>query len=163
MATPRRLARRRRRGIGAGHTAGVDDVLVDALTPVWRDVQRTAGVSLGINDRPWHDDEARYPSATVWALDGTQRGIYVDRDAAPRQRVLEVARELQEIVNQARAKDGMSPSWPPCPLHSAGHALAPTTTRGAPTWTCTETQRGVARIGELPDDRPPVRRRVTRP
>jgi hypothetical protein len=125
----------------------MDKALTEALEPVWRDVRRTAGVDLRIADEPYQD-LPRHPSAMVWDTDGTGAGFHTDLEASPRERVTQVADQVQEFVIEARSAAGLPSNWPPCPVHPDRHPLAPTASE-PPSWSCPTTMTTVAPIGEL--------------
>ena len=88
------------------------------------------------------------PSAMVWDTDGTGAGFHTDLEASPRERIAQVADQVQEFVIEARSAAGLPSNWPPCPVHPDRHPLAPTASE-PPSWTCPTTKTTVAPIGEF--------------
>lgn len=73
----------------------VNEVLRQALAPILRDLRRAGLDEPRITDSDWTED-ADYPSAMMWSLDGSGAGVSVSRSAVVFERIAEVADQVQE-------------------------------------------------------------------
>jgi hypothetical protein len=125
----------------------VDEVLRDAMAPVFRDLRVAGAAPARIEDKEWTDDP-NAASAFLWSADGSGVGVYVFRDAPEAERVAALADQVQDWVVEELAARGAS-NWPPCPRHPHKHPLQATTRDAVAVWTCPTDGSTIAPIGAL--------------
>lgn len=133
-----------------GYGAGVHELLVEALAPVWRDV-RASGLRplrLGV----WEADVPGSASAMLRGRNGFGMGVMIMLDAPEAERVARVTDQVQEFVIEELWYDSPT-NWPPCPRDPTTHPLRVEVRNGAATWVCPRDQGMVASVGSLPGRR----------
>jgi hypothetical protein len=121
---------------------------------------RNAGpqFSIGISHRqdrlPVHDERAgreRLPELLDAAISIRVEGMaYMWLLFSPARNALEEVEELASLVDQVQDEvmESTHEMWPKCPLHN--HELLPSARQDWVVWECPETERTIARFGELP-------------
>ncbi|HEY6738282.1 MAG TPA: hypothetical protein VI076_05480 [Actinopolymorphaceae bacterium] len=136
----------------------MDRVLDEALTPVWRDVERTSGLALSLRDGFSHPElrgqDVRspddMPTVVIEEPDGSATGVYVRFDLPLRERIAYTAGQVQDVIVEARAAAGLPSNWPRCPWHPTTHPLEPVVS-DPPAWRCPHSKAPAAAIGALPE------------
>jgi hypothetical protein len=130
---------------------GPDEVLLRALAPVLADV-RAAGLAVPRVEADHWTGEADRPSAMLWDLDGSGRGVAVDRHAQEVERVVEAADAVQEFVVEGELWTRGATNWPRCPHHPVNHPLEPRAVDDRAVWVCPLGGGVVAAVGGLDED-----------
>ncbi|WP_020578546.1 hypothetical protein [Actinopolymorpha alba] len=121
----------------------MDEVLREAMEPVFRDL-RSTGISLPrVEDNDWAECGAMLRSP-----DGTGAGVSLDRSAPEFERVAMIADQVQEWVIEELW--GRAPTnWPRCPHHPDSHPLEASVRDRVAVWMCPADQTPVAPVGGL--------------
>ena len=77
------------------------EVLRSALEPVLNDIRSTGAPLPRIADEPW-DDHPGVSSATLWAEDGSGRGISTRPDLSEADQIVSITDQVQEWVIEER-------------------------------------------------------------
>jgi hypothetical protein len=127
----------------------MDEKLAQAVAPLIRDIEATAGVPATIDEESWTPSSAQDPFAVLVLPDGGT-GFSVDPYAPLRERIWQVADVVQQAVIEARAEAGLPSNWPRCPDHPTKHPLA-LNADPWPAWCCPWADEGVivAPVGSL--------------
>ena len=129
----------------------MNEKLAQALAPLLRDIESTAGLVVRLDETPWTSWPKESPSATLWLQGSGGTGFQVDPYASLSERILRVQDYLQQAVIEARTEAGLPGNWPRCPDHPTKHPLR-LNTDAWPAWCCPWAEEGVivAAVGALP-------------
>jgi hypothetical protein len=98
------------------------------------------------NEAPVLDDGVAY--SALWP-DGSGFTFYISIDGTYAERLAALARDLQAELHVALWGAGLSPVWPPCPLHPSQHPLVALSRQSVAWWNCAPTKRDLVPIGHL--------------
>jgi hypothetical protein len=125
----------------------VNEVLVQALDPVLRDIRSTGVPEPDVRDGDWADDGDN-ASAFLWSRDGSGVGVRVGLAGSEADRVVQVADQLQEWVIEELW--GHAPTnWPRCPHHPDRHPLQASARDRSAVWVCPAGGTAFSPIGSL--------------
>jgi len=83
------------------HACVMNEVLRSALESVLNDIRSTGAPLPRIADEPW-DDHPGVSSATLWAEDGSGRGISTRPDLSEADQIVSITDQVQEWVIEER-------------------------------------------------------------
>ncbi len=128
----------------------VNPALSEAFELGADDVRRTTRLRPQLEDDDWMRNPGFASAMLGFEGHGGQSGVKVDLAASPADELVCLAKEIQEEVI-----DELWGAWPACPLHPAGHPLAPNEFEGQAVWVCPATGRVVGQVGRLSVDPTP--------
>jgi hypothetical protein len=124
----------------------VDEVLMQALEPVLRDIAST-GAPMPLIQDDWDGPEAA--SAMLWSANGSGSGVTLAVSDSEEDCVAWVTNQVQEWVIEEMWAEGLPTNWPMCPTHPVTHPLTAIARPGAAGWVCPQDQRVIAPVGSL--------------
>lgn len=124
------------------------NLLIDIIKPVFADIASSDNITPDVINKSWNKDPSTV-SAFVGKVDISYQGISFRLDQPDAERLVDLARQVQEWEIEALWLSGKSVTWPNCPIHPATHPLIPALGKVHAEWHCPSTGDLIARIGAL--------------